>query len=235
MAAAAADQVAVDLVGHHPEVILPHDLTGSAQLLLRPHAAGGILGIAPEYQFAGGIGALLLKVLEVHLKGAVGLFMERGGQHAHTGVLRRVDKVAVGRGVHQHLFVPGTQRLCQLVQGGNDARRHAQLLFREAPIVVVSAPFGESIVIFVVIQAGIAEDAAVDTAAESVQNLRGHAELHVGHPHADELLVLVGEHLLRAGMEDIAPEAVGIQCIGVAAVDDLVKVVGHCGCSFLFQ
>ena len=100
---------------------------------------------------------------------------------------------------------------------------------------MILAPLGESIIIFVIVQAGVAENAAVDAAPQGVQDLRCHAELHVGHPHADELLVLVGERLLRAGVEDVAPEAVGIQGVGVAAVDDLVKVVGHGGCSFLFQ
>ena len=168
VAAAAADQVTVDLVGHHPEVILFDDRGDPVQFFLCPHTAGGIVRIAPEHQLARGIGALALEVLIIHLECAVSLLVQRGSQYIHAGVLRRVEEITVGRRVEQHLFVRAAKRFRQLVERRDDARRDAQLLLGKAPVIVIAAPLGERAVIFVVIQAGIAEDAAVDPRAQRI-------------------------------------------------------------------
>ena len=227
MAAAAADQVAVDLVGHHPEVIFFDDRSNPAQLVLRPHTAGGIVRIAPEYQLARRIGALALEVLVIHFKRAIRLFMQRGSQHIHAGVLRRMEKIAVGRCVEQHLFVRAAKCFRQLVQRGNDARRDAQLLFGKAPVIMILAPFGEGVIVFIVIQAGIAKNAAVDPRAQRVENLGCHAKFHISDPHADKFFVLKSKHLFRAGVKNIAAKTIRVQRIGMAAINNLIKIVGH--------
>ena len=51
------------------------------------------------------------------------------------------------------------------------------------------------------------------------------AELHIRHPHTHEFLILIREFFIRIGVEDIFPEAVGIQGVGVAAVDYLVEII----------
>ena len=124
--------------------------------------------IAPEHQLARGIGALALEVLIIHLECAVSLLVQRGSQHIHAGILRRVEEITVGRRVEQHLFVRAAKRFRQLVERRDDARRDAQLLLGKAPVIVIAAPLGERAVIFVVIQAGIAEDAAVDPRAQRI-------------------------------------------------------------------
>ena len=122
VAAAAADQVTVDLVGHHPEVILFDDRSDSAQLILRPHTAGGVVRVAPEYQLTCRIGALALEVLIIHLECAVSLLVQRRSQHIYTCILRRVEKIAVGRRVEQHLFARCAKHFRQLIQCRNNAR-----------------------------------------------------------------------------------------------------------------
>ena len=122
MAAATADQVAVDLVGHYPEVVLFDDRSDSAQLILRPHAPGGVVRVAPEYQLTCRIGALALEVLIIHLECAVSLLVQRGSQHIYAGILRRMEKITVGRRVEQHLFACCTKHFRQLIQCRNNAR-----------------------------------------------------------------------------------------------------------------
>ena len=85
-----------------------------------------------------------------------------------------------------------------------------------------------------VIQAGIAEDATIDTAVQRVQNLRCYTEFHICYPHANELVVLIGKYFFRTRVENIAAKPIGIQCVGMTAVDDLVKVVSHDRSSFLY-
>ena len=76
MAQAGADQVTVDLVGHHPEPVLFDDGRHAAQLLLGPDVAGGVVGIAEHQQLHVRVGGLRLKVLPVH--GEVAVFLPQG-------------------------------------------------------------------------------------------------------------------------------------------------------------
>ena len=122
VAAAAADQVTVNLVGHHPEVILFDDRCDPAQFFLCPHTAGGIVRIAPEHQLTCRIGALALEVLKVHRKRTVRLFVQRRSQHIYTCILRRVEKITVGRRVEQHLFACCAEHFRQLIQCRNNSR-----------------------------------------------------------------------------------------------------------------
>ena len=122
VAAAAADQVAVDLVGHYPEVVLFDDCSNLPELILRPHAPGGVVRVAPEYQLTCRIGALALEVLKVHRKRTVRRFVQRRSQHIYTCILRRVEKITVGRRVEQHLFARCAKHFRQLIQCRNDAR-----------------------------------------------------------------------------------------------------------------
>ena len=111
----------MDLVGHHPEVIFFDDRSNPAQLVLRPHAPSGVVRVAPEYQLARRIGALALEVLKVHRKRTVRLFVQRRSQHIYTCILRRVEKITVGRRVEQHLFACCAEHFRQLIQCRNNA------------------------------------------------------------------------------------------------------------------
>ena len=185
----------------------------------------GVVGVTPEYQFAFGVGAPALKVLCVQCEAAFLVLLQGRVEYAPVRVLGGMEKVAVGGGVDENLLVGGSQTLHQLVNGGNDAGGEAQLFLGYFPAVVLQTPVPERLVIPIIVHTGIAEDAAIDSLAHGVQNLRGHAELHICHPHADKFLVLVGKDFLGAGMEDVLPEAVGVQGVGSTAVNDFVKVI----------
>ena len=215
----------MDLIGDNPEVVLFHNGCNTAQLLFRPHPARGVLGVAPEHHLALGICALLLKVLIVQLKGAVGLLFQGRVQHIHPCILRRVEKIAVGRSVHQHLLILVAECFRQLIQCRNDARGKAEFFFRETPVIVFLAPLAERVVIIVGIHARVPEDAAVNALAQLIQNFRGNTKFHVCHPHADKLIILVREDLFRACVEDIATETISVQGVRAFTINNFIKVI----------
>ena len=215
----------MDLIGDNPEVVLFHNGCNTAQLLFRPHPARGVLGVAPEHHLALGICALLLKVLIVQLKGAVGLLFQGRVQHIHPCILRRVEKIAVGRSVHQHLLILVAECFRQLIQCRNDARGKAEFFFRETPVIVFLAPLAERVVIIVGIHARVPEDAAVNALAQLIQDFRGNTKFHVCHPHADKLIILVREDLFRACVEDIATETISVQGVRAFTINNFIKVI----------
>ena len=82
-------------------------------------------------------------------------------------------------------------------------------------------------VIFVIIQAGVSENTAVDPCAQRIEDLGCHAEFHVGDPHADKFFILEGKYLFRPGVKNITAKTIRVQRIGMAAINDLIKIVGH--------
>ena len=172
-----------NLVRDDPQVVLLHDLCNTAQLVFRPHPAGGVLRIAPEHQLAGRVCTLLLEVLKIHLKGAVRVLLERKKQSAHACVLGSMEEAAIGRSVHQDLFILRAERLSELVQCRDDAGAEAQLLFRKAPVIVIFSPLAEGIIAVVREHARITENAAIQTLTHRIHDLRSNGKLHISDPH----------------------------------------------------
>ena len=222
---AAAREVAMYLVGDNPEVIFLDNLRDTAQLLLAPDAARGIVRVAPVDELGLGVRAFGLEILVIHGKEAVFVPFERRGEDVDPAVLRRVQEVAVGRRVEHRLLVRRAEVLRELVERGDDAGREAQLLAREVPAVALEAPAAEGVIIPVVVDARVPEYPPVEPRAQGVDNLRRAGKFHVRHPHAHEFLVLVGEDHLRPRVENVAAEAVRVQRVRPAPVDYLVKVV----------
>lgn len=82
-------------------------------------------------------------------------------------------------------------------------------------------------VVFVVIQAGVPENAAVDPCAQRIEDLGCHAEFHVGDPHTDKFFIFEGKHFFRAGVKNIAAKTIRVQRIGMATVNDFIEIVVH--------
>ena len=89
---------------------------------------------------------------------------------------------------------------------------------------------------------GIAHHGVLGTSLDGVEHARGCAEVHVGHPHGDDVCVGV---LVRTGWGSLMPKAVGrtvggfgiapsegcfpevvFDAMGVATVDDFVEIIG---------
>lgn len=226
MRQARAQEVAMDFVANDPEVVLLDDGGDAAQFVCCPDAARRVVGIAPDDQFCVRIGGLLFEVVEIHLELAVNQLQGRADIFL-IAVFASVLEEAVRRRREENLFVVVDQVFNELVEGGDDAGREGQLFFWEFPVVHIFTPFGENLIVAVVTEDGIAENAAVDAVLDGLADFWGCGEFHIGDPHADEFVVGVGEGHVRAGVEDVLTEAVCVQGIGVRAVDDFVKVVFH--------
>ena len=96
---AAADQVAVDLIGDDPDIVFLYDLSDAGQFLSGPHAAGGVLRVAPEKQLAVRIGTLALKILIVQIELAIGILLQRRVQDLQIRILGSMEEIAIGRRV----------------------------------------------------------------------------------------------------------------------------------------
>jgi len=68
----------------------------------------------------------------------------------------------------------------------------------------------------------------------SFDDLRRCGEFHVRDPHSYEFIVLEGKFHGWRGLEDIIPETIRVQGIGVSAVNNFVKVIGHSAPPALF-
>ena len=138
-----------------------------------------------------------------------------------------MQEVAVGRRGNDEGLALADQVLHQLIEGWNNAGREAELFLFEAPAVALFTPAVECLVVGVVKHHGIAEDALIHTLPDGITDSGAAGKLHVRHPHADELFVLEWKDLLGARMEDIATKAVGIEGVGVSAVNDFIKIIMH--------
>ncbi|SCI17062.1 Uncharacterised protein [uncultured Ruminococcus sp.] len=223
---AAAQEIAVNFVADNPEVILFYDGRDAPELLFRPDAARRVVRIAPDDQLHVRVGGLRLEVVEVD--GKFARIVHQGRAYVSPiGVFGGVLEKAVRRRYHEDFFRVLDEVFDELVQGRNDARRKDELFLGEGPAVHLLAPAGKDVVVGVVAQQGIAENAAVDAVFHGLADFRRRGEFHVGHPHADEFVVSKGKFLLRSGVENIAAEAVRIEGVRMAAVDDFIKIVSH--------
>jgi len=71
-----------------------------------------------------------------------------------------------------------------------------------------------------------------------LDNIWAHGKFHICHPHPDKFIIFKREFLLSFKvMENIAPETVSIQGVGMIAVDHFIKIVFHgvLSCLQIFQ
>ncbi len=157
-----ADQIAVDLIGNDPEIVFFHDLCHGRELFRCPHAPGGVVRIAENHQLCLGVSAASLKILEIHGEMAGIISLQRRRKELHIVILAGMSKIAVGRGVDNHLLVLLAEGFDQLEERGDDARGEGELILGNIPVIVIPAPFGEGLIVIVIINAGVAEDPPVD-------------------------------------------------------------------------
>ena len=171
------------------------------------------------------ISALLLEILIIQIESPIRILLQRGVQDLQVGVLGCVQEISIGRCIQEYLLVRSAKRLCQLIESRDDTGSEAKFFLREIPAIVVHAPPEEGLIVAIIINSRIAKDPSIQSGADSVEDIRRNAELHVSNPHSNKLFILVRKDLVRAGMEDVLTEALCIQRIGISAIDNLIKIV----------
>ena len=121
-----------------------------------------------------------------------------------------MNEERVGRCIENRLFFGQAKQFRDLVERGNDPGRDVQLFSREGPVVMVLAPLHKDVVVLTIIDSGVTVDLSVDSSMKRFLNFRSDGKFHVGHPHADEFVILVREHFLGSRFKNITTEAVRI-------------------------
>ena len=95
------DEVRVDFVGDHQQIVALHDLSQPLQLLAGPHAPGGVVGIAHHENLAA---AVDLGFQQIEVDGVVSVLTQnQGAVDDHPAVFPdAVVERAVDRGHDQH-------------------------------------------------------------------------------------------------------------------------------------
>ena len=88
--------------------------------------------------------------------------LQRRRKEFHMVVLTGMSEIPIGRGVDDDLLVLLAEGFDQLEELGDDARGEGELILGNIPVIVIPAPFGEGLIVIVIINAGVAEDPPVD-------------------------------------------------------------------------
>ena len=217
------DQIVVDLVGHHHDAVLVADLAHPAQLLLRPDAAGRILGGAEEEQL--GLLGLLTEVVEIH--GIVALLVRHQAvfQHLAAGVYGSAGEVMVVGGLDQDAVAGLGKGPDGVIEGGNHLLEGDDTVGLNVPIVTGFHPLAAGLP-KAVGQAVVAQHAEVRLGFDCVNNAGGGAELHVGHRQGNDTLGgLIALGVLHDAVLSGAAD-------GRIAVNNRFKIVFHRAFSF---
>ena len=208
---AAHHQVGVNFVADEQAVVLQTEFGYLPQLLRGPAAAHGVVGVADNHQF-GMLLQLLFQIVEVHLVVVVVDDERVENQFApiflHHFIKRRIDG-----GLDENFVVFFGKNLHHEGETCNDARREADPLGGDVPLVALLHPCDDGLVVGIGMEE-VAHHGVFESLAEGIQHKVGGAEVHVGNPHR--------QHVLAA--EKVAYFVV-FQTVAVFTGDDFVEVV----------
>ena len=212
------DQVGVDFVADHRDLVFQAQFHHPAELLLRPDNAHGVVGIAQQEQVR--LLELGLEVRPVHRPAAV-LFCQPVFNDPPSGKFGHVVKLAIDRGLNQHIAPLGGVEL----HAGAESLHHSQAEAHQArvrgPAVPAALPVPDGLEIAGG-PGGVAPEALLCPGLQGVDDGLGGLEVHVRNPEGNHVLgAEFLEPLVVLGGEVSSP------------VDDLIKVVSHNLTSFL--
>ena len=212
------DEVGVNFVADHQDVVFQAQLHHPAEVLLSPDDAHRVVGAAQQKQVR--LPELFLQVRPVHRPPAVSLH-KPVFQDLPAGKLGHVVKLAVNRGLNQHAAALGSIELNHGAEGLHhpQAEAHEGRVGGPAVPAALPIPYGLKIAGG---PGGVAPEALLRPGLQGVDDGLCGFEVHVGNPQ--------GNHILRAKLLDplvILGGAVSL------AVDYLVKVIAHGLASFL--
>ena len=219
-------QVAVYLIRYHPQPVFFDDTGHLARFAFRPHPARRIVRITPYHQLYRRIRGLCSKILKIHPEMPAIVYQIRAHELPAAVPARMLEKT-IRRCHEQHLFIRLCQQLHQLVKRRDHTRRKNQLFSWKIPAVAFPAPARERIVIPAVEHARISEDPFVYPLLQSLTDLGCYRELHVGHPHPDELVIRHRKLYVRLVRKHIRTKSLDIFGIRIFPVYYFIKIISH--------
>ena len=190
---AAENQVAVDLIGDHQDVVLQAQLHHPRQLFPAPHLAQRVVGGAEDEQL--GLLELSFKVGPVHLPMAGRRLQQLIGQHGAPLKVRHFRKLRVDRRLDEDVVLRFRENAHQRRQRRNYAQRVAAKGRVRAPTVAAGLPGAGGLKV-AGRAGGVAEQALPGPGRHGVQNRLGRGQIHVGNPQGDHLVRAEDPHAL---------------------------------------
>ena len=225
-----ADQVGPDLVGDDVDIVLFVDLHGLLDLPAFPDTAAGIMGGAENGGVDLVVHDLLLHIGEVHPPDAFLVDIEGGVDDVVAVVFQSVGEANVGGGVEQHIIAPGAEHVQSADHTAQDTVGIADVLGLQAFHTVAElVPADDGIVVF--LPGGeVAIGRMLGPLDDGFGNGGHRGEVHVGHPHGDQVEALLGSGDGKSGGTG------GIHGNGIHAmtVHDGSEIVFHSESPFVY-
>ena len=213
-------QVGMYFVGDDECTAIPTDRRNLSQFFYRPDASSRIVGIAEDKYFT--TLYILAETIEIDMILPVAKFQRRiDGFTPQT--LRHQEERMVDRRHHHHPVA----RVSEALQGKSlttdNAGHKSQHPTVHFPLMAVVQPRTDrGIPLFA--SKGISQYFMFQTFAQCVHHKRRSTEVHVGHPHGEQ--VISSPYILYA---------VPLHRVGAATFYDFIKIVFHCSVLFVIS
>ena len=201
------NDVAVYFVRQDEHSVLQADVAHTAQFVSSPRTSGRVMGVAQQEELDLRVGGTPLEVVKINCISAVGV--NQLVVFHHTAVVPYGRKEAVvNRRLHKHLVTGNGHRLDDSRHGRHHSGSIYHPLAPHAPAVAAVKPVDYGLVIRVGNML-VTEHSVVNPPAQSLNNTRRSAEIHVRNPHWQSAF-----HL----------SAVPLLAVSAAAVYNLVEI-----------
>ena len=216
--AAGIDEILVDLVRHHKDVVPQADFSQFLKFLFRPHASDRIVRRAEDEEFHAVLNDLAFEVLKVD-----GVPFPVETQFVHDGPAAVVadpqPETVIDRLLDQDRVAHLRETADQRADRKHHARRQNRRMWIDRPVVPCFEPRCERLEIGLV-GIGIPEDPVGGKGGKGFPHGGRRLKIHVRHPH--------GEQVFRLA---VLFRKIVFEAFGVAAGNDFVKIVLHPGFS----
>ena len=200
----------MNLVANDENIMLTADIPYACQLFFRPYASCRIMRIAKQEDFDGRVSTLLLERIPIHFIASIHYTEWAFCEHAIV-VPDAGEEAVIDRCLYKN-FVAWTGS--RLDDGGDSWHNPAGVdegRPLDAPSVSTLKPIDGSIVV-AFRHVGVTETAMLHPFHQGLLNAGCCLEIHVSHPHGDDIRVFY---------------LVPLYAVGTSSIDDFVKVVCH--------
>ena len=227
----------MNLVADDDHAVAAADVGHPLQILPRPDAAARVVRVAEEQHLGHRVGGAPLKILEINVPGgliAFGVVDELiDGQFAES-ILRSGEETVVGGTLDDHFrqFAVRPAAMIRLLDNlapddlvlrqsldyhghrRNDSRNVKVPVLFGVPAPATLPPVDGSLIVGIR-HMRVAENPLIDPVPKRLHNLRRNLEVHVSHPHRDDILINRPDRTL----------SIPLHAVGSAPVGQFIKII----------
>ena len=191
------NDVRPDLVGDHIDIVLFVQLHSLLDLPALPDPAGGVVGGTENSGVDLVIQELLLHIGKVHPPDAILVQDQRGMDDLVAAIGQTVGKAYISRGVDQDFAAPGAEDIHSCDYAAQNAVFVANVSGSQTGDTVAAfLPADDGIEVFLPGEE-VAEGGVLSPADHGFLDGWQHGEVHIGHPHGDDVKALPGSGIGR--------------------------------------